>query len=286
MNFKFFKEISKSDILIIPNAGNVSSVSKKIKTKKVVIFFIIYTFIIALLGFVVFTVTPLKYWIFPNSTPLTKADMQKVELLNKRLLFLDRELEDLKTTNQRLKDAIILGDSALIDSLKIDKNKSSEKKISDNELGGNLFYIIKEIFSDEKKDTEQTAKESSEKTIFFEKPIDGFISRGFDPDRGHMGIDFVAKLGTPVYASANGFVIFSDYTERDGYTMIVGHSQNYLTIYKHCSVLLKKERDTVLQGEIIALSGNSGETSTGPHLHFEIWKDGQPIDPEKVLIKY
>jgi murein DD-endopeptidase MepM/ murein hydrolase activator NlpD len=286
MNFKFFKNISESDILIIPDVSNVSSKPKKIKAGNILVFFIIYTLIIFFLGFIVISVSPLKYLIFPNSAPLTQADMQKVELLNKRVLFLARELEDLKTTNERLKDAIILGDSSLIDSLKLDNSKSSGGKVSEKELGGNLFYLIEEIFSDQKNDSAKIAKKSSAKTIYFEKPIDGFISRGFNPDNGHMGIDFVAEQGTPVYASASGFVIFSDYTERDGYTIIVGHSDNYLTIYKHCSVLLKKERDSVLQGEIIALSGNSGETSTGPHLHFEIWKDGQPIDPEKVLIKY
>ena len=101
-----------------------------------------------------------------------------------------------------------------------------------------------------------------------------------------MGIDFVVKSGTPVYASANGYVIFSDYTNKDGNMLIIGHPDNYITIYKHCSVLMKKERDTVIQGELIALSGNTGEITTGPHLHFEIWKDGQPIDPRTVLINY
>lgn len=286
MDLKTIKNISESDILIIPSVTNTSSVTKKFNAGRVLILFLIYTIVVGLLGFVVISVSPLRYVIFPNDAPLTQADMQKVELLNKRVLFLARELEDLKTTNQRLKDAIILGDSSLIDSLKLNKPDGQNKKISNNELGGNLFYIVSKIFSNRREDSSKIDEGSSEKSIFFEKPVEGFISRGFDPDRGHMGIDFVVKQGTPVYASANGYVIFSDYGEKDGYTMIIGHSENYITVYKHCSVLLKKERDTVLQGEPIALSGNSGETSTGPHLHFEIWKNGQPVDPEKILIKY
>lgn len=94
------------------------------------------------------------------------------------------------------------------------------------------------------------------------------------------------KSGTPVYAAANGYVIFADYTTEDGYMIILDNNNGYITVYKHCSVLLKRARDVVLQGETIALSGNTGEISTGPHLHFEIWKDGKPINPEKILINY
>jgi lipoprotein NlpD len=81
-------------------------------------------------------------------------------------------------------------------------------------------------------------------------------------------------------------VVFSDYTFTDGYKIIINHSNDYISIYKHCSSLLKNERDFVLQGELIALSGNSGEISSGPHLHFEVWKNGKPVDPKNVIINY
>lgn len=284
MDIKLFKKVSDSDVLIVPNVNNTSSTTKRFRSNKVLIFLIIYTIVVAVLGFVIISVTPLKYVIFPGSASLSKSDMHKVELLNRRVLFLARQLEELKTTNDKLKYAIILGDSALIDSLKTDNQKSQNQKVKKNDLGGDLFYAVRQLFFHQQKDTSKILHASLKETLYFEKPVSGFISRAFDPDRGHMGIDFVTKIGTPVYASASGYVIFSDYTENNGYTLIVGHSNDYITVYKHCSVLLKKERDTVLQGEIIALTGNSGETSTGPHLHFEIWKDGKPIDPEKVLI--
>jgi len=124
---------------------------------------------------------------------------------------------------------------------------------------------------------------SEEKIDYFIKPVNGFISRGFNTDKGHIGIDFVVKVGSPVYAAANGYVVFADYTSRDGYMMIINHTNDYITVYKHCSILLKKIRDRVFQGELISLSGNSGEITTGPHLHFEIWKQGQPINPKNVF---
>jgi lipoprotein NlpD len=88
----------------------------------------------------------------------------------------------------------------------------------------------------------------------------------------------------PIFASAGGYVVFASYTTEYGYSIIINHKDNYVTKYQHCASLLKREGDFVYQGEIIALSGNSGTESTGPHLHFEIWKDGKPIDPLEILI--
>ena len=67
--------------------------------------------------------------------------------------------------------------------------------------------------------------------------------------------------------------------------LIIQHNKGFTTVYKHCSSLLKKERDVVSQGDLIALSGNSGKNTTGPHLHFEIWQNGKPVDPQKILLK-
>ncbi len=284
MNIKLFNKISDSDVLIVPNASNTSSTTKRFRSQNVLIFFAVYTIVVAVIGFLIISITPLKYVIFPGSEVLSKSDMQKVEILNRRVLFLAKQLEDLKSTNDKLKYAIILGDSALIDSLKTDNQNNQNKKVKKNDLGGNLFYAVRKLFFHDEKDSTKVAHASSEEITYFMKPVNGFISRGFNPENGHMGIDFVTKVGTPVYASASGYVIFSGYTENYGYTLIIAHPDNYITVYKHCSVLLKRERDTIIQGEVIALTGNTGEVSTGPHLHFEIWKDGKPIDPEQVLI--
>ena len=99
-----------------------------------------------------------------------------------------------------------------------------------------------------------------------------------------MGLDFSVKSGAPVYASESGMVIFADFTAGDGYKIIIQHDGGYISVYKHCSVLMKKERDIVSRGELIALSGNSGENTSGAHLHFEIWKDGKPLNPKEILI--
>lgn len=270
------QKIKGLSIIILPDYGKAETRTIKLGGYKVISILAFYSAIIALIGFLILGMTPLRDVIFPGSG-LSKSELTRINELNSRLNQVTRELENLKDTNERLKFAIGLGDSTLLKSPDRDKDtvKTERKK---NPFGGNIFAIIHKFFTQD--------KDKQPKSYYFSKPANSFISRGFDPERGHMGIDFVIKTGTPVYAAANGYVIFADYTTKDGYMIILNHNNGYISVYKHCSVLLKRARETVLQGETIALSGNTGEISTGPHLHFEIWKDGQPIDPKKVLINY
>ena len=99
-------------------------------------------------------------------------------------------------------------------------------------------------------------------------------------------MDFAAKTGTPVLAAADGYVISADYSFEDGHTLIVAHPDGYMTVYKHCERLLARVRERVTRGEAIALCGDTGERSTGPHLHFELWSDGAAIDPTEYLTDY
>ncbi len=115
-------------------------------------------------------------------------------------------------------------------------------------------------------------------------PAEGYISQGFDPSRRHLGIDIAAKSGSPVYAPSDGFVVFAGWTYEDGNILILSHGSGYMTVYKHNQSVLKQVATAVKRGEVIALLGSSGKTSLGPHLHFEVWKDGVPHDPSEVLL--
>ncbi len=115
-------------------------------------------------------------------------------------------------------------------------------------------------------------------------PADGFISRGFDADRKHFGIDIAGKEGSAVLAAADGNVVFAGWTYDDGYLMIVSHPLGYVTTYKHNQALLKTTGTSVRRGDVIALLGNTGKTSSGPHLHFELWKDGIALNPDSYLL--
>ena len=115
-------------------------------------------------------------------------------------------------------------------------------------------------------------------------PVAGFISQGFDPARHHFGMDIAAKQGTPVSAATDGFVVYAGWSYDDGNILMLSHGSGYMTVYKHNQIILKTIGTSVRRGEIVALLGSSGQTSNGPHLHFEVWKDGVPQDPNAYLL--
>ena len=114
-------------------------------------------------------------------------------------------------------------------------------------------------------------------------PAKGYISNPFSPEKEHYGVDIVGIKNAPVKASLDGTVIFAEWTASTGNVIILQHNNDLISIYKHNSVILKKVGNFVHSGEVIALMGNSGELTSGPHLHFEIWSKGDPMNPEDFI---
>lgn len=121
------------------------------------------------------------------------------------------------------------------------------------------------------------------KASFFTSPVSGSISSKFDSKIAHYGVDVLAAKGTAVKAVAPGIVVNSDWSLDAGNTVSIQHSNNTISIYKHNSALLRKTGDLVKAGEAIAIIGNTGTLSDGPHLHFELWYDGSPVNPENYI---
>ena len=119
--------------------------------------------------------------------------------------------------------------------------------------------------------------------IFF-RPTRGMLSSTFDANQKHFGIDIAASPNESVLATLDGTVILATYTADTGYVIQVQHSQNLVSVYKHCGSLLKRVGDTVTAGVAFALVGNTGEKTTGPHLHFEIWNRVRALDPSKYIV--
>lgn len=123
----------------------------------------------------------------------------------------------------------------------------------------------------------------SDKTFF--PPIRGSITQSFNINESHYAIDVAADTGSPVKSVLDGRIIFSEWSIDTGYVIIIDHGDNIISVYKHNSKALKVQNDFVNAGEIIAFSGNQGNLSTGPHLHFELWNNGVPINPE-IFLKF
>lgn len=118
---------------------------------------------------------------------------------------------------------------------------------------------------------------------FFYTPINGFVSDHYDVKKDHHGVDIVTKANEPVKCIADGTVIFSSWTQDSGYVIMVQHRGNLISAYKHNAQLLKKVGTFVNGGEIISIVGNSGELTNGPHLHFELWHNGNSLNPEEFI---
>ncbi len=121
-----------------------------------------------------------------------------------------------------------------------------------------------------------------ENKMFF-SPIKGDITQGFNFEENHFAIDISADIGTPVKSVLDGKILFSEWSVDTGHVIIIDHGENIISVYKHNSKSLKEQNDFVQAGEVIAYSGNQGSLSSGPHLHFELWKNGTPINPEPLL---
>ena len=143
-----------------------------------------------------------------------------------------------------------------------------------------------------RKDFEQTelslitltnSKNRELQETFFFSPITGLVSDKYDLKKGHYGLDIVAKANEPVKCIADGTVIIASWTQDSGYVIGVQHRGNIISLYKHNAELLKKVGSFVNAGEIISIVGNSGEMTDGPHLHFELWYNGNPLNPEEFV---
>ena len=111
----------------------------------------------------------------------------------------------------------------------------------------------------------------------------GYPTRGFEPREEHYAVDIAVQEGTFVRTVGDGYVVLADWTQGGGYTVAVQHGDGYLSVYKHNERIMKRVGDYVRAQEVIAVTGNSGEITTGPHLHFELWHHGLAQDPRSLV---
>jgi len=141
--------------------------------------------------------------------------------------------------------------------------------------------LREKVAQEDKYNVLETAGTQMEFALF--PPVKGTISEKYNLKSRHYAVDVVVAKNAPVKAAADGRVIFSEWSAATGHVMIIEHNYGLLSVYKHNSSLTKEQGDFVRSGEVIALAGSSGELSTGPHLHFELWKDGNPVNPSDYI---
>lgn len=170
------------------------------------------------------------------------------------------------------------------DSIVVDTNVNY-KNITNEPISEDSMLRVM-IESEEKYNLFKSAKNRPEgiSSFTFFTPIKGIITEMFNAKSEHFGVDLVAPKNEAIKATLDGTVIFAEWTLETGYVIEIQHTNNLISVYKHNSVLHKKQGDKVNAGDVIAIVGNSGELSTGPHLHFELWYNGIPINPQEYIM--
>ncbi|MEO8591580.1 MAG: peptidoglycan DD-metalloendopeptidase family protein [Flavobacteriales bacterium] len=167
-------------------------------------------------------------------------------------------------------------------------NPAEVKPTAADLVPGRSDSLLRAKVADEEQYSLDEGRATSERRelagVFFFAPIRGIVTSKFDRGEGHYGIDIVTKADAAVKACLSGTVILASWTTDAGHVLQVQHTNGLTSVYKHNSVLLKKVGDQVKAGEAVAIVGDSGELTTGPHLHFELWLNGDPVDPQGYMV--
>lgn len=212
------------------------------------------------------------------------ADLQtqrRVYNLVQRTDSMERKLQsrDLFIANMR---SIVSGDLQAETVPKPVKEENKYDTIHKLKKSAEDAELRKMIESSESNSRNSGSPNSMNSFLFF-SPVKGTVTNRFDPVSKHYGIDVVSDANRAIKATLDGTVIFSDFTSETGYVIGIQHFNNLFSVYKHNSALLKKAGDYVKAGDVVAIIGNSGELSAGPHLHFELWLNGSPINPQQYI---
>jgi len=237
----------------------------KLSREALILYVFLIVFFISAVVLVIVINTPIKYIVFPETFAESRERAKRLQELSQRLEMFAYELEKVKLYNNLLRQA--LGEKTG-DSIEVNLRRLEEFSRRPREISEDGFEVLQVVESERIRP----------KFIF---PVyNGFVTRGFDSEKQHYGIDIAAKEGDPIRAIDDGYVVFSDWTYNDGYVVIMVHSGGYMSVYKHAQMNLKARNVFVRQGDAIALVGRTGKTGNEPHLHFELWRDGKPLNPK------
>ena len=192
----------------------------------------------------------------------------------------------------RIRDQYFNNLNALIsgkDPIKLSNNPDTSKRVKAVTFTKSVHdsMLRKSIEEEEKFNfsvTPEAKHESNISKMHFFTPVKGIVTNSYNALENHFGVDIVASPNEVVKAALDGTVILADWTLETGYIIQIQHENNIVSVYKHNASLLKKVGAHVKAGDAIAILGNSGELTTGPHLHFELWYNGKPINPEDYIV--
>ena len=279
-NKGFFKKLF-NDYKVVVSSEDTFEEKFAFKASKINVFVLMLVYSVILISFTISIVffTQLRELVpgYSSSDLLSRAIYltQKTDSLERQIELNNKFYKSIEDVLSGKTDEFIERDNIPIDSSLNDKNLFSISPNSEDSILRN--YV------DSQDKFNLTKNELVIENKMFFSPIKGDITQAFNFEENHFAIDIAADIGTPVKSILDGKILFSEWSVDTGHVIIVDHGDNIVSVYKHNSKSLKEQNDFVQAGEVIAYSGNQGSLSSGPHLHFELWKNGTPIDPEPLL---
>ena len=279
-NKGFFKKLF-NDYKVVVSSEDTFEEKFAFKASKINVFVLMLVYSVILISFTISVVffTQLRELVpgYSSSDLLNRAIYltQKTDSLERQIELNNKFYKSIEDVLSGKTDEFIERDNIPIDSSLNDKNLFSISPNSEDSILRN--YV------DSQDKFNLTKNELVIENKMFFSPIKGEITQAFNFEENHFAVDIAADIGTPVKSILDGKILFSEWSVDTGHVIIVDHGDNIVSVYKHNSKSLKEQNDFVQAGEVIAYSGNQGSLSSGPHLHFELWKNGTPIDPEPLL---
>ncbi|WP_166959959.1 M23 family metallopeptidase [Yeosuana marina] len=273
------KLLDKYRLVILNEETFEERLSFKLTRLNVFVIASISTIVLIALTTVLIAFTPLREYIPGYSSTALKRKATE-------LYYKTDSLQQIISTNKRYYSSIkkvLQGDVSAVDFNRDSIIQAVKLEASDVDLNPiEEDSILREkVDKEDKYNLFESATSASNFVLF--PPVNGPISAPYNLKEKHYAVDIVVAKDTPVKATADGVVIFAEWTASTGYVIIIEHSYGLISVYKHNSTLTKSQGDLVKAGEVIATAGSSGELSTGPHLHFELWNDGYPINPTNFI---
>lgn len=260
-------------------------ISIQISRMKVVIFTGAFAILMIILTSLLIAYTPLKEYIPGQTETETRRELYRLQKkadsleqsFHQKSMYVDNIRTILGGGTHPNDPEVVRKDSVNYQEIELQQSKADSalrEEFEKQQEGYNLNSYGREM------------NPSNSSMLFnnFFNPLSGIITNHFKPSEGHYGIDIVADSNEAIKAVLEGTVIFADWTTETGYVIALQHNRNYISVYKHNSVLLKDQGEHVKAGEAIAIVGESGELTTGPHLHFELWHRSRPVNPENYIL--
>lgn len=274
------KLLYKYRVVVMNEETFEEKASLRLNRLNIMVYGSLFAFVMIVLTSVIIIYTPLRQYILGFS----EAELKE------RILELSFKTDSIETAI----NANNLYFTSIQKALKgdIEPQALNKDSIVNEELSQTLSGIAIDPSEDELKLRQEVAEvekysifdlsTTHKKTTFF-SPISGEITTNFAPEKKHFGVDISAPSGTAVKAIGDASVVFAEWSAQTGFVIILKHSNNFISVYKHNASLTKRQGDIVKAGEVIATVGSTGELSTGIHLHFELWHNGYPVDPFNYL---